>query len=151
MSTDYLTLKDAAERTGVSITTLRRLVRSGRLKTQRRANDRQPVRVTTEALTAAGLTVHASQAGYSDTVQADSQAVVILRERVSDLEQRLDAAQAEVSRLAIQAAGDQRALAERQAAYQELLSRVEMRALTTSSGQSEPSGRLSRWRARKGQ
>ena len=57
MSDVTLSLKEAAKRAGISEVTLRRLVKSGKVQAEPRADTRQPYKVTTQALLNAGLLI----------------------------------------------------------------------------------------------
>jgi len=88
---ETLTLAQASIRLGVSVTTLRRRVQSGTLRAEQRANTRQPVLVSLQALEEAGLIsqvdTQMSTQAVSDT--ASEVRAQMLAERVQALEAKL--------------------------------------------------------------
>lgn len=130
-----LTLKEAAERVGVSEVTLRRLVKSGKVKAEPRSDTRQPYKVTTQALVEAGLVM--SEVTTQATSQPETQLAFPdeLARLKADLEAAKidrDALRAERESLIERASRAEGALAESRQAFQAALSSLEpaIKALT---------------------
>ena len=122
--TELLTLAEAVRATGRSASTLRRLIRAGRLDTHPRRSDRDPLLFTPDALASAGLVVTVQVT--ADTGRADALAV-----QVATLTAERDAARSEtqqvraeltekVTQLTADLASERRAFIVQQADYREL-------------------------------
>ena len=86
MLDETLTLTEAATRYGVSVTTLRRLMKSGMLVPLPRQSERDAYKVTSVALAAAGL--HLDTRAYSLNSQGLSNEIEILRAEILRLTER---------------------------------------------------------------
>jgi chromosome segregation ATPase len=78
---DY-TLLEASRLVGVAVITLRRSITSGRLEVLPRRTDKTPIRVTREALEAAGYSVSMSTQGAEVSTQAAVLTVAVEREKI---------------------------------------------------------------------
>ena len=118
MPDETLTLTEAAARYGVSVTTLRRLMKSGALVPVSRQSDRDAYKVTSEALSAAGL--HLDSRAYpadsqrlSSEIESLRAEVLRLTERASRAEGALEATRADFESLRDAIAPSLAALSER--------------------------------------
>lgn len=131
MSDVTLSLKEAAKRAGISEVTLRRLVKSGKVQAEPRADTRQPYKVTTQALLNAGLLI-TQVTSQPDTQLALPDEVDRLRADLEAAKIDRDALRAERERLIERASRAEGALEESRQAFQAALSSLEpaIKALT---------------------